>query len=148
LKFQANNASLGVVLRFPFLNFPQRARARGADADAMKAKKQAEAAKNQVSEETLRLQRAVRQMQAAQEVAQLEYEVAQTNADAIRTKIDAGTANLHDLDSARTQVSEHFITLQDTTFELERARIGLLRTTGELESWVLGSSAEVQGQAP
>jgi outer membrane protein TolC len=146
--FQADNASLGVVIRFPFLNFAQRARAREADSDALKAQKQAEAAKNQVSEETLRLQRTVRQMQAAQEVAQLEYEIAQTDADAVRTKIDAGTANLHDLDAARTQVSEHFIILQDTTFELERARVGLLRATGELEGWALGGDNGSGGRNP
>ncbi len=40
----------------------------------LKAKKDAEAAKNQVSEETLRLQRSVEQMAAAQEVADLEYQ--------------------------------------------------------------------------
>jgi outer membrane protein TolC len=146
--FQPNNASIGVVLRFPFLNYPQRARAQAADADALKAQKQAEAAKNQVSEQTLRLQRTVRQMEAAHEVAQLEYEIAQTNAEAVHTKMDAGTANLHDLDSARTQLSEHFVELQDTAFELERARVGLLRTTGELEGWVLGADAAANAPNP
>jgi outer membrane protein TolC len=74
--FKRNNATIGAVLRFPFLNAPQRSRAQEADADALKAKKQAEAARNQVSEETLRLQRTVTQMQAARDVARLEYEVA------------------------------------------------------------------------
>jgi hypothetical protein len=52
--------------------------------------------------------------------------------------MESGTANLHDLDDARGQVSERFITLQDTTFELERAQVGLLRTTDGLENWALG----------
>ena len=64
-------------IRFPLFNASQRARAQAADADALKATKQAEAARNQVSEETLRLQRSVTQMQAARDVAQLEYEIAQ-----------------------------------------------------------------------
>lgn len=136
--FRQNNASVGVSIRFPFLNASQRARAQAADADALKASKQAEAAKNQVSEETLRLQRSVAQLQAAREVAELEAEIAQKNLSAVRTRMDAGTANLHDLDDARSQVSEHFITLQDTTFELQRAQLGLLRSTGDLEKWALG----------
>lgn len=137
--FQQNNATVGVSIRFPIFNAAQRSRAQAADADALKASKQAEAARNQVSEETLRLQRSVTQMQAAREVAQLEYEIAQKNLDAVPARMDAGTATLHDLDDARSQASERFIALQDVTFELERAQLGLLRSTGDLEKWALGA---------
>ena len=113
--FQQNNATVGVSIRFPLFNSSQRARAQTADADALKDSKQAEAAKNQDSEETLRLQRSVTQLQAAHDVAELESEIAQKNLTAIQTRVDAGTANLHDLDDARSQVSERFITLQDVT---------------------------------
>ena len=135
--FQQNNATVGVSIRFPLLNLSQRARARAADADAVKATKQADAARNQVSEETLRLQRSVAQMQAAREVAQLEYEIAQKNLTAVQTRIDAGTATLHDLDDASSQASERFIILQDVSFELERNELGVLRSTGDLEKWAL-----------
>jgi outer membrane protein TolC len=136
--FQQNNATIGVNIRFPLFNLSQRSRAQAADADALKATKQAEAARNQVSEEILRLQRSVAQMQAAHEVAQLEYEIAQKNLSAVQTRMDAGTATLHDLDDAHSQASERFITLQDVTFELERSQLGLLRSTGDLEHWALG----------
>jgi outer membrane protein TolC len=138
--YEPNNASIGVVIRFPFLNFAQRARAQAADAEALKAKKQAEATKNQVSEETLKLQRMVRQMEAAQEVAQLEYEVAESNLDALQTRVDAGTASIRDLGEARAQANERYIALQDTKFELQQARIGLMRSTGDLESWINGGN--------
>lgn len=136
--FQQNNATVGVSIRFPLFNAAQRSRAQAADADALKASKQAEAARNQVSEETLRLQRSVAQMQAARDVAQLEYEIADKNLGAVHTRMDAGTANLHDLDDAQSQVSERFIALQDVVFELERAELGLMRSTGDLEKWALG----------
>jgi outer membrane protein TolC len=137
--FQQNNATVGVSIRFPLFNASQRSRAQAADADALKAAKQAEAARNQVSEETLRLQRSVTQMQAARDVAQLESEIADKNLTAVQTRIDAGSATLHDLDDARSQVSERFIALQDVTFELERSQLGLLRSTGDLEKWALGT---------
>ena len=137
--FQQNNATIGVSIRFPIFNAMQRSRAQAADADALKATKQAEAAKNQVSEETLRLQRSVVQMQAARDVAQLEYEIAQKDLTSVQTRIDAGTATLHDLDTAHSQASERFIALQDVTFELERSQLGVLRSTGELEKWALGT---------
>ena len=136
--FERNNATVGVAIRFPLLNFSQQARAQAADADAVKARRQAEAAKNQVSEETLKLQRAVRQLEAAQEVAQLEYQLAQSNLETTQTRVDAGTATIKDLGEMRGQLSERYITLQDTNFELQRARVGLLRSTGDLEKWVSG----------
>jgi hypothetical protein len=54
--------------------------------------------------------------------------------------MDVGTATLNDLGDARAQASERYIALQDTTFELQRARVGLMRSTGDLEKWINGSN--------
>jgi outer membrane protein TolC len=137
LNYQPNNATIGVSIRFPFLNAPQRARAQAADAEAQKAKQQAEKARNQVSEDTAKLQRAVEQLAAAREVAQLEYELAQSTLDATQTRINAGTGTLHDLADARVQANERFLSFQDTDFEYQRARLNLMRATGDLENWAL-----------
>jgi outer membrane protein TolC len=137
--YQQNNATIGVSIRFPIFNPSGRSRMQAADADALKARKQVEAARNQASEETLRLERSVAQYQAARDVAQIEYELAGKNLEAVQTRIDAGTGNLHDLGDARSQLSERFIALQDITFELQRAQLGLLRSTGDLEKWALGT---------
>jgi outer membrane protein TolC len=137
--FQPNNATVGIAIHLPFLNLAQHERAEEAESEARKATKQAEAARNQVSEETLRLQRSVTQMQAAHDVAELEYEIAQKNIEATRTRMDSGTANLHDLDDAQAQASERLITLQDVSFELERSQVELMRATGDLEAWALGA---------
>jgi outer membrane protein len=136
--YQLDNATLGVSIHIPIFNASQRAKARAADADAVKAKSQANVARDQVSEETLRLQRAVTQMQAAHDVAELEYEIAEKNIAAVETRMKAGTANLHDLDGARTQASEKLIALQDVNFDLEQNQVTLLRATGGLENWALG----------
>jgi outer membrane protein TolC len=135
-RFERNNATVGVAIRFPFLSPSQHARAAAADADAAKAKSDAQAAKNQASEQTLKLQRSVEQLAAFQQVSQLEYEVAQANANALQVRLDAGTASFHDVEDAREQANERFNALQDANFEVERARIALLRATGELESWI------------
>jgi len=138
--FRQNNATIGINIRIPIFNASQRARAQAADADALKASRQAEAARNQVSEETLRLQRSLTQLRAAHEVAELEYEIAQKSVEAVETRMSAGTANLHDLDDAHSQASERFISLQDVAFELERTQVSLLRSTGDLEKWALGTN--------
>ncbi len=134
--FQSNNATIGVEIRFPFLNPSQHAHAQAADAAALHARKDVEATRNQVSEQTLKLQRSVEQLSAAQQVVDLEYQIAKSNLDATQTRVDSGAATLHDLDDARNQVNERYDALQDTNFDLQRARISLLRATGELEDWV------------
>jgi len=140
-KFQPDNVTFGVAIRFPLFNAPQRARAQGAEADALKAKKQAEAARDKVSEETLKLQRAVEQLAAAREVAALEYQLAESGVEAAQTRLDAGTGTLRDLVDARGQASERYLISQDADFEYQRARVGLLRATGELEKWALQNPA-------
>jgi outer membrane protein TolC len=134
--FQPNNASVGAVIRFPFFSPSQKARARAADADALRARKETETTKNQVSEQTLRLQRSVEQLAAAREVADLDYQVAKSNLNAVQIRVDSGTATLHEEDDARNLAGEKYDALQDTIFELERAQIGLMRATGDLSSWV------------
>lgn len=134
--FQQHNATIGVAIRFPFFSPTQRAHARAAEADAVHAKKDIEIATNQVSEQTLKLQRSVAQLAAAQEVADLEYQIAKSDVETTEVRKESGTATLHDEDNARTQVAERYSGLQDANFELQRARIELLRATGDLGSWV------------
>jgi outer membrane protein len=134
--FERNNATVGVAIRFPFLNPSQHAHAEAADAEALKARKTAAATRNQVSDETLRLQRSVEQLAAAQQVASLEYQIAQSSVESQQVRVDAGSATVHDLQDARDQANERYNLLQDANFELERAQIALLRATGELANWV------------
>jgi len=135
--FQLDNATIGFALKIPLFNASQRARAVGADAAALKAKKQAEATRNQVAEETLKLQRAAEQLQAAREVAELEYQLAQSGLEAAQTRVDAKNGTLHELGDASVQAAERFLLFQDADFEYQRARLNLLRATGDLENWAL-----------
>ncbi|HXU16059.1 MAG TPA: TolC family protein [Terriglobales bacterium] len=134
--FQRNNASIGVVIRFPFFNAPQRAHAAVADGDAVKARAEVQNAKNQVSQEVLKLQGSARQLAAAKEVSQLEYDLAQSNFNEIEVRTTSGGATIHDRANASAEISEKFNQLQDADFELSRARLALLRMTGVLASWV------------
>ncbi len=150
-RFQRNNATLGVAIRFPFLNFAQRARAEAADAEAVKARRQSDVTRDQISTETIRLARSIKQLMAAKEVARLDYQLAQAQADALQARIQAaapGTPGApgqpaapppgpRELESARIQVNDKYAVFLDTSFELEKARLQLLRAAGKLEDWVL-----------
>ena len=135
--FQVDNATIGFGLKIPIFNASQRARSDAANAEALKAKKQAEATRNQVAEETLKLQRAAEQLEAAREVAQLEYQLAQSGLEAAQIKIDAKTGTLHELADARAQAAERYLLFQDADFEYQKVRLNLLRATGDLEKWAL-----------
>jgi outer membrane protein TolC len=150
-RFQRNNAALGVAIRFPFLNFLQRAHAEAADADALKAQRQAEDTKQKATSDTIKLARSVQQLAAADEVAQLDYQLSQAEADALQARIQAAAPGTltsagqpeaapspRDLQLARLQASQKYSTYLDTNFELDKARLQLLRATGELEHWALG----------
>jgi len=139
--FQVDNATIGFALKIPLFSASQRARADAAEAQALKAKKQAEAARNQVAEETLKLQRTAEQLEAAREVAQLEYQLAQSGLEAAQTRIDAKTGTLHELADAQVQAAERYLLFQDADFEYQRVRMTLLRATGHLESWALPGPA-------
>ena len=139
--FQRDNATVGLAIRIPLFNMSQRARAEAAEAEALKAKKQAEAARNQVAEETLKLQRAAEQLEAAREVAQLEYQLAESGLEAAQTRIDTKTGTWHELADARAEAAERYLHFQDADFEYQRVRMNLLRATGELENWALPNPA-------
>src|SRR5260370_4823113 len=139
--FQRDNATVGLGFRIPLFNASQRARAAAAEAGALKAKKQADATRNQVAEETLKLQRAAEQLEAAREAAQLEYQLAQSGLETAQTRVDAKTGTLHELADARVQAAERYLLFQDADFEYQRIRMTLLRATGDLEKWALPGSA-------
>src|SRR5207245_8836079 len=100
-----------------------------------------EAARNQVAEETLKLQRAAEQLEAAREVAQLEYQLAQSGLEAAQTRVDAKTGTLHELADARVQAAERYLLFQDADFEYQRIRVNMLRGSGGLENWAVHSAA-------
>ena len=134
-KFQRHNVTVGAVIRFPFLNPPQREVAK---ADALKAQKEAQNVKDQVSSETLRLQRSVQQLSAAQEVSRLEHQLAQADIETTHEKIQAGQASLKDEQNARITEHQHYSAFLNSSFELDKAQVQLLRQIGELEGWALG----------
>jgi outer membrane protein TolC len=138
LKFQRNNITAGVAIRFPFFNPVQRAAAEVARADAAKSSKEAQGVREQVSTETLKLQRSVQQLAAAKEVAQLEHQLAQADIESTHAKIEGGNASLKDEENARVAEHERYTAFLNSSFELDRAQIQLMRQTGQLESWALG----------
>jgi len=139
-KFQRENAAIGVAIRFPFLNPAQRAVAESARADATKAQKEAQNVKEQVSSETLKLQRSVQQLAAARDVFKLEHQLSEADVETAHEKIQAGQATIKDEQNARITEHERYASYLNSSFDLDKAQIQLLRQIGQLEGWALGPS--------
>src|SRR5215472_6083913 len=135
LKFQRNNVTAGVSIRFFFFNPVQRSAAEVAKYDAAKSRKEAQNVRDQVSADTLKLQRSVQQLAAARDVAQLEHQLAQADIEAAHAKIESGAASIKDEENARVAEHERYTAYLNSNFELDRAQIQLLRQIGQLEAW-------------
>jgi outer membrane protein TolC len=109
-----------------------------AKAEAAKSRKDAQNVKDQVSTETLKLQRSVQQLAAAREVAQLEHQLSQSDIESTHAKIESGAASIKDEVNARVTEHEHYTAYLNSSFELDRAQIQLMRQIGQLETWALG----------
>jgi outer membrane protein TolC len=137
-KFTENNYTFGLNIRFNFLNLAQRATAASADADAIKATKAAELAKNDAELEALKLQRSLRQLAAARDVAKLQWEIAQAGVDATQAKIQTGEASARDLQSAQLDANDRYAQYLDASQQLFTAQVQMLKTTGKIQEWALG----------
>jgi outer membrane protein TolC len=137
--FQTNNASGGLVIRIPFFDYAQRARAAQAKADFIRSSREAEQAKEKISLETLRVQRTVQELQASVDVAHLEYQMAQADLDATEVRLQNALGTLREEQDARSRVEQAYDGLMDANLALDKAKIQLLRNTGELEQWALAA---------
>ena len=137
LNYTANNLAAGLNIKFPFLNYAQKARAEEAKADALIAGKQEELTKQKVREDALQLQRSLRQLSAARDVAKLEWEVSQGDLEGVKGKIQTGQANIRDEQNAELDSDDKHAAYLDAEFELSRAVLQLLRLTGQLENWAM-----------
>jgi len=135
--FQTQNVTFGLVLRLPFLNTAQRSHAAAADAEALRARKEAEQVKNKTALDAIRTQHNVQALDAARDVAQLRSELAQSQLDAAHARMEAETATQRELQNAAIEAAERNLERINADFELQRAQLQLMRTTGELESWAL-----------
>jgi outer membrane protein TolC len=137
--FQPHNVTFGLVLRFPFLDRSQQARAAAADAEAIRSRKEVEQAKNKAALDALKLQRSVEQLFAARHVAELRYKLAENELDAAHARMEAEAGTQREVQNAAIDAGERTLERINADFELQRVELELLRARGELESWAIPS---------
>jgi outer membrane protein TolC len=148
--FQHNNAGIGVEISLPVFDMVHKAKARESAAEATRALREADVARDQFLDGRLRTQHATAELSARADVAALDQQLAQQQLDVMLVQLKAGTGNSagvqmtpKDEQNSRIAEREKYLTVLDTAFQMRQAQINLLRQTGELESW-LKMAAQVQ----
>ncbi len=141
--FQSNNAGIGVDIKFPVFDSANRAKARESAAEAVRARHEADVARDQFLDGRSKLQNVTAELAARAEVATLDQQLAQQQLDVMLVQLKAGTGNSvgvqmtpKDEQNARIAEREKFLAVLNAGFQMRQAQINLLRQTGELESWV------------
>ena len=135
--FQPNNVTFGLVIRLPFLDNSQRARAAAADADALRARKEVEDTKNKAVLDAVKLRNNVDQLEATRRVADLRYKLADNQVEVAQVRMQSATGTLRERQDATINAAERTLERISADFDVERTELELLRAEGKLESWVL-----------
>jgi outer membrane protein TolC len=141
--FQHNNAGIGVEITLPVFDMVHKAKARESAAEAVRALREADVARDQFLDGRLKAQHATAELSARAEVATLDQQLAQQQLDVMLVQLKVGTGSTagvqmtpKDEQNSRIAEREKFLTLLDTSLQMRQSQIILLRQTGELESWL------------
>lgn len=141
--FQHNNFGVGVEITLPIFDMGHRAKARESAADAAHAEHEADQARDQFLEGRQKMRHATSELAAQAEVATLDQQLAQQQLDILLVQLKSGSGNpsspqITPKDEQKSRIAERekFLTVLDTSFEMRKAEINLLRQTGQLEDWV------------
>jgi outer membrane protein TolC len=147
LRFQQNNAAVGVQITVPLYDVAHRAKEREAAADAAHAQHEADSIRDQFFDSRIRARHTAAELSARAEIATLDQRLALQQLEVMLVQLKAGSGNLSgpqmtpkDEQTARITEREKFVALLNANFEAQQAAISLLRATGELESWIAAAA--------
>lgn len=132
-RFAANNAQVGMSFRIPLVpSLASRAQKDIASADIVALRTQVTSARGRIAVGARRAWQFVAQQQLSAEVAKLDLEVARDQVSQLLALSEEGRVPFRQLEEARIQESEKWMALFDARYALDRARLDLLRETGNV----------------
>lgn len=133
--FERHNAQVGMALRFTVFDGKRiSARVGQAEADLLQARATLCAARNDTALELRKALQLVRQQEAAREVAKMTLDVARESSNITLARFQEGRVSSRELEQAHAEESADWIAFLDADFAVQRARLDLLRQTGDLRA--------------
>ena len=131
--FQHNNYNAGVQAQVPIFSASVKANVALAKTNLEASKATLANKENQVSADVRRKTRQVRETDAGKEVARLELQLAQQDLQQLQARFDEGKVSLREVEKARLDENEKWMSLLDATFQRQQAQLDLLKTAGQLD---------------
>lgn len=132
-RFQRNNAQIGLSFQLPVLAGTAASAATAtAQAESNRLRAELGRVRNRTSYATQRAYQAVTNAERGRELARLELELQRENVAVTLARQEGGRATLADVEQARFNEGERWIGYYDAQYQLERAKVALLRWSGAL----------------
>ncbi len=132
-RFQRHNGQLGVSFQIPLLTgSAAAARAAASDAEAARLRLEIGRARNRVALDARQGFQDLKRAETAGEVARLDLEVAREEVSIRLARFEEGRASFDQIEQARSLEADKWTAFYDARLRVEKARLQLLRQTGEL----------------
>lgn len=133
LKYQPNNAEIGVSFVLPLLLGPGvSAAAAQADAEASRLRIQLAHTRNRITADTHQIYREMRKSEEQRDVARLDLDVARDQLSVNLAQLQEGRIALRQVEESRIAEGAKWMAFYDAQYAVERARWSLARQTGDL----------------
>ncbi len=142
-----NNFFSGFNISIPVFDMGHRAKGRESDADALRARVDADEALRQNDLQIAQLNATLRELSAQTEVASLKQQIAEDDLKTVQTELENGNGTAGQ-PGAPAQVSpkagelaqiderQKYEDAQEAGLDLDKARLGLLRALGHMQDWI------------
>jgi outer membrane protein len=133
--FSRNNGELGASIEIPiYVGSGVRAQIEQAETDQQHLRAEVEVARNKIMLDIHQSYQEIQKSDMARELAQADLDLARAQLSVILAQLNEGRASLRQVEEARFNEDEKWIAFYDAQFNAERARLNVLRQTGELRA--------------
>jgi outer membrane protein TolC len=131
--FSRNNGEFGASIEVPILaGSGARAEVEQAENDQQHIHAEVEVERNKIMLDIHQSYQEIHKSDIARELAQADLDLARSQLSVILAQMNEGRASLRQVEEARFNENEKWIAFYDAQFNAERARLNVLRQTGEL----------------
>lgn len=146
-KFKADNFNAGFSIQIPIFDMARRDKARQSRAEALRASVEADQAKRQNEVQIASLTGNIRELDALAQIASLKQQIAAEQLKAVETQLQSGNGAGVDPGAppqltpkaeqqARIDERQKLVDALDAGFDVDKARLGLLRALGRMSEWL------------
>ncbi|MBW4043666.1 MAG: TolC family protein [Acidobacteria bacterium] len=142
LRFQHNNFDVGIQITLPLFDANMNDKARVSAAEAVRAKAQANLARDRANEQLFQLQEGLSELKAQQRVTQLQSDLAKEQLNSVESQLEHGSGspnaqplNPKDAEAARIEERQRYEDVLDADFAVARSQLSLMRAIGTIDDW-------------